>query len=53
MKESEFNAGYGYVGILEDGTKMEFATEEEYREAMKENEFVAGRYPLNNNKEDK
>ena len=28
----------GYIGILEDGTKMLFPTEEEYVEHMKEKE---------------
>ena len=51
MKESGYNVGYGYVGILEDGTRMEFATEQEYREAMKEYHFVKGRYPLKESKE--
>lgn len=28
----------GYIGILEDGTKMLFSTEDEYRERLKESE---------------
>ena len=28
--------GYSYVGIFPDGTKMRFATEEEYKEYLKE-----------------
>lgn len=28
--------GYSYVGIMPDGTKMRFATEQEYKEAYAE-----------------
>ncbi len=32
----------GYMGILKDGTKMLFATEEEYKELIKESEANNG-----------
>jgi len=36
MEPYGYNVSYGYLGTLPDGTQMLFATEEEYKEYLKE-----------------